>query len=184
MKRLSFVVLLAVAWLGATAAAREQKHVYTHEGRPLFSITLPDRWFLDTDFGEEARAAGVDKGGEPDIRIVEAMPGDGTKLWLGAWVVPRASTLERGLEYVTSLDSDLFSDIAVSPAKETQLGGMKARALAGTAKREGEKVELAAVLFEARPGVIAVVLYVGLPDTWIQHRDELERIVASVQPAR
>jgi hypothetical protein len=184
MRRLALVTLLALAWLGATALAREQKFVYNHEGRPLFSITLPDRWFLDTDFGDEARAAGVDKGGGPEIRIVEAMPGDGTKLWLGAWVVPRASTLDRGLEYVTSLDGELFSDIALSPATDTALGGMKARALAGTAKRDGEKVELAAVLFEARPGVIAVVLYVGLPDTWSKHRDELQRIVASVQPAR
>jgi hypothetical protein len=184
MKRLAFVVLLAVAWLGATAVAREQKYVYNHEGRPLFSISLPDGWLLDTDFGDEARAAGVDKAGGPEIRIVEAMPGDGTKLWLGAWVVPRASTLDRGLEYVTSLDGELFSDIALSPATETALGGMKARALAGTAKRDGEKVELAAVLFEARPGVIAVVLYVGLPDTWSKHRAELRQIVASVQPAR
>ena len=151
MKRMSFVVLLAVAWLGATALAREEKVVYEHEGRPLFSFTLPDRWILDTDFGDEARAAGVDRGTGPEIRIVEAMPGDGTKLWLGAWVVPRASTLDRGLEYVTSLDGELFSDIAISPPRETEIGGMKARVLSGTAKREGEKVELAAVLFEARP---------------------------------
>ena len=84
MKRLTFVVLLAVAWLGTPAVARAQTVVYDHEGRPLFSITLPDHWFLDTDFGDEARTAGVDKGAEPGIRIVEAMPGDGTKLWLGA----------------------------------------------------------------------------------------------------
>jgi hypothetical protein len=184
MRRLATVVLLAVAWLGATAVAREEKVVYEHAGRPLFSFTLPDRWILDTDFGDEARAAGADTSAGPEIRIVEVMPGDGTKLWLGAWVVPRASTLERGLEYVASLDGSLFSDIAISPPRETTIGGMKARALAGTAKREGEKVELAAVLFEARPGVIAVVLYVGLPDTWSTHRDELQRIVASVQPAR
>lgn len=184
MKRLSFVVLLVVASLGATALASEQKFVYSHEGRPLFSFTLPDGWLLDTDYADEARAAGVDAGSGPGIRIVEAMPGDGTKLWLGAWVVPRASTLERGLEYVASLDGELFSDIAVAPPRETEIGGMKARVLAGTAKREGERVELAAVLFEARPGVIAVVLYVGLPETWSKHRDELQRIVASVQPAR
>jgi hypothetical protein len=175
------MVLLAVAWLGAVALAREEKVVYEHEGRPLFSFTLPDRWFLDTDFADEARAAGVDAGAGLGIRIVEAMPADGTKLWLGAWVVPRASTLDRGIEYVASLDGELFSDIAISPPSETTIGGMQARALSGTAKRQGEKVELAAVLFEARPGVIAVVLSVGLPDTWSKHRDELQQIVASVQ---
>jgi hypothetical protein len=181
MSRLAPLVLLAAAWLAAPALARAEKVFYDHEGRPLFSVTLPDRWFLDTDFADEARAAGAEAGG---IRIVEAMPDDGTKLWLGAWVVPRASTLDRGLEYVTSLDGELFSDIALSPPRETELGGMKARALSGTAKREGEKVELAAVLFEARPGVIAVVLYVGRPDTWTKNRDALQRIVASVKPAR
>lgn len=184
MSRLAALVLLAVAWLGAPALARGDEFVYQHEGRPLFSITLPDGWFLDTDFADEARAAGADENAPSGIRIVEAMPGDGTKLWLGAWVVPRASTLERGLDYVASLDGELFSDIVVSPPRETALGEMKARTLSGTAKREGEKVELAAVLFEARPGVIAVVLYVGLPETSRKHRDELQRIVASVQPAR
>ena len=94
MKRLALVVVLAVACLAATALAREQQFVYNHEGRPLFSFTLPDRWFLDTDFTDESRAAGVDQGAAPEIRIVEAMPGDGTKLWLGAWVVPRALTLD------------------------------------------------------------------------------------------
>jgi hypothetical protein len=184
VSRLALIALLAVACSGAPALARAETVVYTHEGRPLFSMTVPDRWLIDTDFADEAKAAGVDPTVGPAIRIVEVMPGDGTKLWLGAWVVPRASTLERGLEYVTSLDGELFSDIVVSPPRETELGGMKARALSGTATREGEKVELAAVLFEARPGVIAVVLYVGRPDTWSAHRDELQRIVASVQPAR
>jgi hypothetical protein len=184
MSRLGSLVLLAVVWLGAPALARGGEFVYEHEGRPLFSITVPDRWFLDTDFGDEARAAGADEGAPSGIRIVEAMPGDGSKLWLGAWVVPRATTLDRGLEYVASLDGALFSDIVVSPFRETALGGMRARALSGTAKREGEQVELAAVVFEARPGVIAIVLYVGRPETWTKHQDELRRIVASVRSAR
>ena len=176
--------LIAIALLLAPASAPADTFTYDHEGRDLFSLTFPDGWFVDTDYADEARAAGGFEGGEPEIRIVEAMPGDGTKLWFGVWVIPRASTLERGLEYVASLDGELFTDVEISEPRETALGGMRARALSGNAKRDGEEVELAVVLFEPRPEVIAAALYVGRPDTWKEHEGELQGIVDSVEPAR
>lgn len=184
MRRLALLVILVTAWLVVPALAQgEETVVYDHDGRPLFSVTFPDGWLVDTDFVDEARAAGAYDGGEPEIRIVEAMPGDGTKLWFGIWVVPRAATLEEGHAYVASLDGELFTDIVVSEPRETERGGMRARVISGTAKRDDEEVELAVVLFEPRPEVIAVALYVGRPDTWIKHSDELQRIIDSVEPS-
>ena len=156
---------------------------YDHEGESLFSITFPDGWFLDTDFVDEAKAAGSYEGGEPEIRIVEAMPGDGTKLWFGVWVVPRAKTLDEGLEYVASLDGELFTDVEASEAVDGELGDMIATTLHGTARRQGEDVEFAVALFEPRAEVIAVALYVGRPQTWEKHQGDLLRIVGSLERA-
>lgn len=182
MRRRLFA-LAGLAILVMPIAGRAETLTYDQGGSPLFSITFPDGWFLDTDFVDEAKAAGSYEGGEPEIRILEAMPGDGTKLWFGIWVVPRAKTLEEGLEYMASLDGDLFTDVEASEVVDAELGSMIARTFHGTARRQDEDVEFAVALFEPRAEVIAVALYVGRPQTWEKHQDELAQIVESLEPA-
>ena len=46
-----------------------------------------------------------------------------------------------------------------------------------------EEVEYAVALFEPQPEVIAVALYVGLPQTWEKHQQELSSIVGSLTRA-
>lgn len=156
---------------------------YSHGGEPLFSLVFPDSWIVDTDFVEEAEAAGNYKGGEPEIRLVEAMPGDGSKLWFGIWIAPRVSTLEEGLEYIASLDGELFTDVESSEPQKASLRDMAARTFYGTARREGEEVEYAVALFEPRESLIAVALYVGRPRTWKKHRAQLTAILDSLRPS-
>ena len=184
MKKLisvSTLVLSGLLILSSLSAAETM--TYDHDGEPLLAITFPDAWMVDTDYIAEAKAAGTYKGGEPEIRIVEAMPEDGTRLWIGIWVAPRTSTLEKGLEYAASLDGSLFTDVESSDPKDAELGGMAAKTFHGTAKRQGEEVEFAMALLEPKEGVIVSVLYVGQPDTWATHEAELEAIVDSLRPA-
>lgn len=176
-------LLLFLALLVLPSLSRAESLTYRHAGSPLFSITFPDAWYVDTDFEAEAQAAGTDTGEAPGVRIVEAMPGDGTKLWFGIWTVPKATTLQRGLEYVASLDGSLFTNVEASEPQQTSLGGMDARTFYGKARREGEEVEYAVALFEPRAEVIVVALYVGRPQTWEKHQEELSGIVASLAPA-
>jgi hypothetical protein len=70
---------------------------------------------------------------EPEILFFEAMPGDGTKLWFGIWMVPRTTTLDRGLECIASLDGDLFTDVEGSTPADVELGQMPAKIFYGTA---------------------------------------------------
>lgn len=176
-------MLLLLALIMTPGLAQAEPLTYQHEGEPLFSITFPDGWYVDTDFASDAKAAGTDEGGESEIRILEAMPGDGTKLWFGIWTAPKTTTLERGLEYVASLDGSLFTNVESSEPKQTSLSGMAARTFYGTAKRENEDVEYAVAVFEPQAGVIVVALYVGRPHTWEKHKDGLDGIVASLAPA-
>ena len=178
-----FAVLSVLALTLAPGLALAEEIEYEHEGSPLFSITFPDGWFVDTDYVAEAKAAGTYEGGEPEIRILEAMPGDGTKLWFGIWVAPKTTTFDRALEYVASLDGYLFTDVEASQPENTQLSGMAAKTLYGTARREGERVEFAVAIFEPRDAVMVVALYVGRPKTWEIHQDDLEAVVESIRPA-
>lgn len=183
MKRIRFSLLAVLGLLLLPGLCLAGTLTYSHDGKPLFSITFPDGWIVDTDFVEEAKAAGTYMGGEPDLRIIEAMPGDGSKLWFGAWVAPKATTLEEGLEYIASLDGELFTGVESSEPKGAALGDMAAKTFYGTARREGEEVEFAVALFEPRESVIAVALYVGRPQTWEKHHSELTALVDSIEPA-
>ena len=60
---------------------------------------------------------------------------------------------------------------------------MAARVVSGKALRDGEAVELKMALFEPREGVVATALYVGEPEAWQLHREELEAMAASIKPA-
>jgi len=175
------LILLALAALPGSSHADTM--TYDHDGEPLLSITFPAHWMVDTDYFAEARAAGTYNDGKPEIRIVEAMPDDGTRLWIGLWVAPRVSNLEKGLEYAESLDGDLLTNIESSEPEDTKLGGMAAKTFHGTAKRQGQEVEFAMALLEAREGVIVSVLYIGELETWAKHEDELNAIVESLRPA-
>lgn len=146
-------------------------------------MVFPDGWIVDTDFVDEAEAAGTYKGGEPEIRLVEAMPADGSKLWFGIWIAPRAWTLEEGLEYIASLHGELFTDVESSEPQEANVNGIVAKTFHGRARREGEEVEYAVVLFEPRESVIVVTLYVGRPRTWEKHRVQLTANLDSLGPS-
>ena len=182
MRYARFVVLPILALILAPSLCRAATIEYEHDGAPLFSITFPGGWYVDEDYEAEAKAAGTDEGTDPEIRILEAMPGDGTKLWFGIWVAPKATTFERALEYVASLDGYLFTDVEASQPRDTELRGMAAKTFYGTARREGEDVEFAVALFEPRDEVMVVALYVGRPETWKAHREELEAVVDSLKP--
>lgn len=177
------VALLALVFLALPGLATAETVIYDEGEEPLLSITYPEGWLIDTNYIADAKAAGTYTGGEPEIRIVEAMPDDGTRLWIGIWVAPRVPNLEKGLEYLDSLDSSLFTDIEVTDPKDEELGGMPAKTLKGSAKRQGEDVELAMALLQAKPDVVVAVLYVGALDTWANHEDELNAIVGSLKPA-
>jgi len=164
------------------AVGRSQTLVYEHQDQPLFSIEIPNGWLVDLDFAQEARQAGAPAGEEPELRVVEVSPGDGSHVWLGVWALPDAGTLDEGAAYFASLRQDLFTEVDLSPPATATLHGMSARTSKGTAVRDGEAVELAVALFEPRVGAIVAALYVGEPDAWRMHSEELEAMIESLEP--
>ena len=184
MKRFARALLLVFPLLVVAAAdAGAQTLIYEHDERPMFSIEVPEGWLVDLDFEDEARAAGGAEGEEPMFRVVEISPRDGSHVWLGVWALPQVATLDEGLVYLASLSGDLFTDLEASEPQSTEFRGMAARTLKGTGVHKGESVELAMALFAPREGSIAAILYVGAPDAWRAHAEELAGMVASLEVA-
>ena len=82
---------MKTAWLGAllsvllvcTGFAQAETVIYRSQaGEPVFSVTYPESWTVDADFDKPL----TNEDGKPPPRIVEAMPGDGSRVWLGVWV--------------------------------------------------------------------------------------------------
>ena len=178
--RVPTLLILAVALV--PGLCRAERQTYQHDGEALFSIDFPDDWYVDADFVSDAKAAGTLKGGKPGLRILEAMPSDGSKLWFGIWVAPDSvRDFDKALEYIASLDGDLFTNVESSQPKDTSFGGMPAKTMYGIARRLGEEVEFAVALFQPREAVITVALYVGRPQTWGKHQAQLQKVVDSIQ---
>lgn len=180
MRQTNILLVSLLTLVLAPRLIEAELFTYEHDGEPLFSIDFPADWYVDTDYMAEAKEAGRDTG----LRILEAMPSDGTKLWFGIWVAPeKVKDFEAALEYVASLDRDLFTNVEFSRPLDTSFGGMAAKTFSGLGRRLNESIEFAVAIFEPREGLLTVALYVGRPQTWGTHQVQLDKIVESIKPA-
>lgn len=177
------LVFLLMLGLPAVGPASGDELVYEADGRPLFTMQIPDDWQVDLDFEQEAREAGAAEGEEPRFRVVEIWPRDEGHVWLGVWSLPEVRTLDEGLEYLSTLDDDLFTDVTVSEPEATEFHGMAARTLEGTAKRDGKLIRFAMALFEPAAGSIVAALYAGEPGAWEAYSEALDGMVNSFEVA-
>ena len=143
----------------------------------MFRVSFPDGWRLDLDF--EPKAEGIDA--PPPPRVVEAIPKDGAKLWLGMWVVTEIEDVSEAREFFESLEQYVLSEVSINDSNENDLNGMPARHFSGTAKKEREPVEWAIVLFQVKPRTISALLYIGVPEARQQRGEELSGIVDSIK---
>ena len=172
------LALLTLSWC---AAAIAHSFVYEDEdGTPVFRISYPQGWLLELDF------AAPDPGGDapPAPRVVEAMPKDGSLLWLGTWVPPGVTDFAQAAAYFDSLEQYLLTEVQAQEPAARDLNGMAARIIRGTAKKDGEPVEWVMAFFQPRQGVIAAALYVGVIEARDRYRQDLDSIIDSISPAR
>ena len=166
----------------ASIAALSLSGVYAHtliytlqDGTPVFRISVPDGWRLDLDYDTPRDAE------DDPPRVVEAIPKDGAKLWLGMWVVREIADVSKSREFFDSLEQYILSDVVVDSESDDDLNGMPARSFRGTAKKETDPVDWAIVMFQVKPESVAAILYIGVPEAWSQRKAELTGIIESVQ---
>ena len=170
------VVLMVLLW---TPPSHAHSFIYNLEdGTPVFRASIPDGWRLDLDF--DPPLEGVDA--PPPPRVVEAIPKDGARLWLGMWVITEIEDVGGARDYFESLKEYLFSDVRQEDSRMDDFNGMPARYFSGTARKGREPVEWAILLFKPAPGAVAAVLYIGVPDARREHGEALKTIVDSITP--
>ena len=174
---------LAIAALILVGPAFGETVEYARDGEVLFSIDYPDGWSIDTDFDAEAKEAGTYQDGGPKIDIVEAMPVDGTRAWIGVWIAPEVTNLEEAVEYGRSLSEFLLAEVEASEPEAGTLNGMDQISIEGVARKDGNEVEFGLAFFQASADAVGAVLYIGETGAWDEHEDELEAIAASIRSA-
>jgi len=178
MKTCVAILLLALS-AGWLSPARAHTFIYDLEdGTPMFRIHIPDGWRLDLDF--DPALEGVDV--PPPPRVVEAIPKDGAKLWLGMWVLSEIREINEARGFFESLEQYVLSDVVIDENNKDDLNGMPARVFSGTARKDKEPVEWAIVLFQVKPETMAAMLYIGVPEARQQRKVELSGIVDSILP--
>lgn len=164
----------------SVSTAHAHTFIYNLEdGTEVFRVGFPDGWRLDLDF--DPPDEGVDA--PPPPRVVEAIPKDGAKLWLGMWVISEIGDIREAREYFESLKEFLFSDVEILETGDEDLNGMPSRFFRGSAKKGNEPVDWAILLFRTGPETVAALIYIGIPEAWRQHSEELTAIVDSISPA-
>lgn len=175
----TFVLLLTLT-LGASWSLSLRAHTFVYnliDGTPVFSMSFPDGWRLDLDFDPPAEGIGA----PPPPRVVEAIPKDGAKLWLGTWVLTEITDIQDALTYFNSLEQFIFSNVVIEDTDETDHNGMRARVLKGTARKEKDPVEWVVAFFQPQPEIVAAVLYVGVAEARQYRQAEMRAIVDSIK---
>ena len=173
-------ILFLVFLLGLNVIPSASAHTFIYnltDGTPVFSMDFPDGWRLDLDFDPPAE----DIDAPPPPRVVEAIPKDGAKLWLGTWVVTEITDINDAEEYFDSLEQYILSDVVIESESEDKHNGMAARLLKGSAKKGKEPVEWAIALFQPQSEIVAAILYVGVTEARKYRAAELQAIVDSVR---
>lgn len=150
----------------------------THDGRPVFKIKYPAGWVVDLDFDKPRK----DHPGPPPPRVVEAMPNDGSLVWLGIWMPRRVTSFDEAEDYLDSLEQHILSDVKANPPRAQYLNGMPARIIDGTAKKDNDEVVWAMAFFQPADGVIGAALYVAVPAAVKKHQKDLDELIASLRP--
>lgn len=167
--------------MGIVCTSTANAHTFTYnleDGTAVFSIEIPDGWRLDLDFEPAPEGSDI-----PPPRVVEAIPKDGSKLWLGTWVLSEITSLDDAREYFESLEQYILNAVVIEQINEENLNNMSARVLRGSAKKEHEPVEWVMALFQPRAELVAGILYIGVPEARQLREAELRAIVKSVRPA-
>lgn len=175
------LILLTVMLFFAASVAQAQVNItYSSQGKQHFTVQIPDSWRVNVGF--EVDPSLMPEGEKPMSRLITAMPNDGTDLWFGMWVPPDVANFEEAHEYMSSLDSNVLTDVVPGEHKSDMLNGMKVYYANGTGKRDDALMEYHGMFIQLSPETVAIAIYIGPPETTKSHGKDLLGMMHSLQP--
>lgn len=176
-KTTSLVVI--ILFIVAGVAQAQVSITYSSAGKRYFSMDIPDDWRVNVGSDKDLTRNPEDR--KEPTRLISAMPNSGVPLWFGMWVPKDLEKIAGAKEYMTSLGLDLLADVVITDRKHDTLNSMEANYVSGTGKKDGEGMDFRAGFFQLSPEHVAIAIYIGPPDTTINHGEDLVRMIESLQ---
>jgi|GEM_PF-2791808 len=151
------VTALSAVWAGQT-------YYYPNAESPLFSVTLPESWTVETE--------------DP---LLHASPSDAS-IYLGLWAVEIADMDAVG-EAVGEIVGELVSDFEIEEEDELEVNGMPMYYFDGTGfDEDGDEIACSVGLFTPDGETFCVILYFGTEAAEMEHGEALNQIIHSLEP--
>ncbi len=178
MRTVSGIIACTFAALFAVSAQAEE-FVYQTRGTDLFSFDVPDGWeILD---GFELPQGELVDGDVPSPKVVSIRPPEEVGvMWTGFWSPVRLSNIsgakpwmERVIPYLLAAPENLYYD-------RRTVGGKPTRFYSGQGVRGGRDFDYAFAIIQISPDRVAVAAFIGEPDAYDRHEQELIGVLRSI----
>lgn len=157
--------------------------VYEDDGTALFQLEVPDFWTLRT--GGLRDLEGPDADDIRDVSRVFGMTADAHPgIWVGVISPHAVSNFDEARSYLQDIGPFLVQGAEVEEPKSLQIGGLPARKIAGTGRRDGKNVAFTALAIDLpsnRMVIAVVVLEAGVDQEPIA---DINRMLASIRSMR
>ncbi|MEP1202027.1 hypothetical protein [Tateyamaria sp.] len=177
------LAICLAAQLAFGAAQAGTPVVYEDDGRALFKLEVPDFWTLRT--GGLRDLEGPDADDIRDVSRVFGMTADAHPgVWVGVISPHGVSNFDDAREYLQDIGPFLVQEAEAEAPKSRQVGGLPARSIAGTGRRDGKNVTFTALAIDLpsnRMVIAVVVLEAGVDQEPIT---DINRMLASIRSIR
>jgi hypothetical protein len=123
----------------APPALADVRVSYTDAGRALFSFDVPDFWTVESG-GEREIVAPGETIARTTPQLVAMRPTVDPTVWMGFFSPDGVATLDDGLAYLAEIEKFLANDPEITSAEPRRIGGLPARILKGTGRRDGRAI--------------------------------------------
>ncbi len=174
----SALAACAALWLVAAPAQADTPVTYTDAGQALFRFDVPDFWTLrtggpreieDTTLGD-ARAV---------ARVMGVRPVTDDSVWMGFVSPAGVADIRGGIRYLQDIDKFLVKDPAVTSTSDMRIGGLPARVIRGTGRRDGRGVNFTATVIDLPRDRVAIAVAILRDGADPAYANDLNAVFAS-----
>lgn len=172
----------AAFWVGMAGVGLSDTPVtYTEGGRPLFGFDVPDFWVLRT--GGPRELEDTQLGDTRSVsRVMAARPVTDDTVWIGFVSPYGVTSIEDGFRYLQDVDKFLVKEPQVTSDARVRIGGLPARVIRGTGRRDGGGVSFTATVIDLPRNRVAVAVTILRDGADLGYVDDLNAIFASFRP--
>ncbi|MGI9367488.1 MAG: hypothetical protein ACR2O2_01505 [Ruegeria sp.] len=177
------LVAAVLCLVTANISAADTPVTYTDNGRALFQFSVPDFWMVRTGGQREIEDTAV---GDPRgvSRVIGMRPVTDDNVWMGFVSPQGVGDIEGGFQYLADIDKFLVKDPKVTSSGDTRIGGLPARVVRGTGKRDGRGVNFTATVIDLPQNRVAVAVAILRDGADPEYANDLNAVFASFRPVR